>query len=116
MGFDTDLLDEAVDFASKIDFSSSKMADRVSVFETTFRYLGGLLWRKTHRVETSNTAEAGTLILEWATLSKHTGNDTYELAEKSLRHVAELPSLALPGLAAQGIDPTTGGVCQSVRC
>ncbi|KAF9027552.1 hypothetical protein BDZ89DRAFT_1134183 [Hymenopellis radicata] len=31
-----------------------------------------------------NTAEAGTLILEWATLSKHTGNDTYELAEKSL--------------------------------
>lgn len=48
------------------------------------------------------------LILEWATLSKHTGNDTYrELAEKSFRHIAELPS-PLPGLAAQGIDPTTG--------
>ncbi|KAF9030323.1 glycoside hydrolase family 47 protein [Hymenopellis radicata] len=140
MGLD-DLLDEAVDFASKIDFSSSKTSDRVSVFETTIRFLGGLLsvyelrgekdaalleraqdvadkmafaWVEDHDLpygfldfstntptlilcmfsdsRQSNIAEAGTLILEWATLSKHTGNDTYrELAEKSFRHIAELP-------------------------
>jgi mannosyl-oligosaccharide alpha-1,2-mannosidase len=32
-----------VEFASKIDFSKSATSDTVSVFETTIRYLGGLL-------------------------------------------------------------------------
>ncbi|KZV95871.1 seven-hairpin glycosidase [Exidia glandulosa HHB12029] len=42
MGLD-DLFAEGVDFASKIDFSTSHTEDTVSVFETTIRYLGGLL-------------------------------------------------------------------------
>ncbi|EEB92536.1 hypothetical protein MPER_08939 [Moniliophthora perniciosa FA553] len=42
MGLD-DLFNEAVDFAGKIDFSRSQTNDTVSVFETTIRYLGGLL-------------------------------------------------------------------------
>jgi mannosyl-oligosaccharide alpha-1,2-mannosidase len=32
-----------VNFSSSIDFSESKTSDTVSVFETTIRYLGGLL-------------------------------------------------------------------------
>lgn len=40
-------------------------------------------------IDGSNIAEAGTLVLEWARLSEHTGNKTYgELAEKSFRHIA----------------------------
>ncbi|KAI3600439.1 glycoside hydrolase family 47 protein [Moniliophthora roreri] len=42
MGLD-DFFNEAVEFASKIDFSKSQTNDTVSVFETTIRYLGGLL-------------------------------------------------------------------------
>ncbi|EJD51249.1 glycoside hydrolase family 47 protein [Auricularia subglabra TFB-10046 SS5] len=42
MGLD-DVYDEGVEFAKNIDFSSSKTSDTVSVFETTIRYLGGLL-------------------------------------------------------------------------
>ncbi|KAJ7573880.1 glycoside hydrolase family 47 protein [Mycena floridula] len=63
----------------------------------------------------SNIAEAGTLILEWATLSKLTGNATYgKLAEKSMRRIAKNASLLLsppplPGLPAQEIDPSSGG-------
>jgi len=35
------------------------------------------------------------LVMEWGTLSKHTGNDTYrQLAEKSSRHIATLVSSA----------------------
>ncbi|EEB87809.1 hypothetical protein MPER_14688, partial [Moniliophthora perniciosa FA553] len=105
------------------------------VFETTIRYLGGLLsayelsgkkesvllekakqvadkmafaWQyrgKETRVpfgtlnfarnqpsqSTSNIAEAGTLDLEWATLSKYTRNDTYRrLAEGSARAIATI--------------------------
>jgi len=144
-----DSFTEAVDFASKIDFSKSQTPDTVSVFETTIRYVAGLLsayelsgekfpallqkatevadkltfaWvgnndipygllnfsTNTPVVQTSNIAEAGTLVMEWGTLSKHTGNDTYrQLAEKSSRHIATLGA-PLPGLPAQGIDPTTG--------
>ena len=48
------------------------------------------------------------LTLEWATLSKYTGNDTYRaLAEKSAQQIAKNPA-PLPGLPAQGIDPGTG--------
>ncbi|KAJ7285729.1 glycoside hydrolase family 47 protein [Mycena rebaudengoi] len=144
-----ELFAEAVNFSSSIDFSESKTSDTVSVFETTIRYLGGLLsayelsgkkfpallsqaqklgdklayaWvgdndipfgfldfsTNTPVQDTSNIAEAGTLILEWATLSKHTGNDTYrQLAEKSMKHIADLAT-PFPGLAVQGIDPASG--------
>ncbi|KAH8101109.1 glycoside hydrolase family 47 protein [Cristinia sonorae] len=143
------LFEEAVEFASKIDFSISHTPDTTSVFETTIRFLGGLLSAfelsgekhpvlvqkakevadkmsvafslgntvpygfvnfntSTPTIATSNIAEAGTLSLEWATLTKHTGNATYRrLAENSVRHIAGLTP-PLPGLAAQGIDPTSG--------
>ncbi|KAK7441015.1 hypothetical protein VKT23_016796 [Stygiomarasmius scandens] len=39
----TDDLNEAIEFASKIDFSKSNTQDNVSVFESTIRYIGGLL-------------------------------------------------------------------------
>ncbi|KAF5371668.1 hypothetical protein D9758_003530 [Tetrapyrgos nigripes] len=42
MGLD-DYLDEAIKFSSQIDFSQSKTNDTVSVFESTIRYVGGLL-------------------------------------------------------------------------
>ncbi|TDL22866.1 seven-hairpin glycosidase [Rickenella mellea] len=148
MGLD-DLFNEALAFSSKIDFSQSKVDESVSVFETTIRYLGGLLsayqlsgskhqvlvdkakqvgdkmafaWvgnnsipfgelnftTNTPFIQTSNIAEAGTITLEWSMLSKLTGNDTYrQLAEKSVRQIASLTD-PLPGLAAQGIDPSTG--------
>ncbi|KAJ7269965.1 glycoside hydrolase family 47 protein [Mycena rebaudengoi] len=133
-----------------IDFSRSKTSDTVSsVFETTIRYLGGLLsayelsgetipglvtkaqqladkmsfaWQGTNAIpfgflnfstntptrSTSNIAEAGTLALEWSTLTKHSNNAKYaNLTVGALKHIAQLPS-PLPGLAAQGIDPSTG--------
>ncbi|XP_006463334.1 hypothetical protein AGABI2DRAFT_194180 [Agaricus bisporus var. bisporus H97] len=140
---------EAVDFTSGIDFTRSKTPDTVSVFESTIRYVGGLLsayelsdrtfpvllqkakeladklafaWvedndvpfghidfnTNTPAVENTNIAEAGTLLLEWSTLSKYTGNDTYrQLAERSSRRIATNPA-PLPGLAAQGLDPRSG--------
>ncbi|KAF7325910.1 alpha-1,2-Mannosidase [Mycena kentingensis (nom. inval.)] len=139
----------AVNFTSQIDFSRSKTSDTVSVFETTIRYLGGLLsayelsdkkhpillekakevadkmmyaWvgdndvpygfmdfaTNTPQIGTSNIAEAGTLSLEGFILSKHSDNATYgSNTAKSAIHIANLPA-PLPGLAAQGIDPTTG--------
>ncbi|KAJ6595756.1 seven-hairpin glycosidase [Mycena vulgaris] len=144
-----DLFEEAVNFSSNIDFSKSQTSDTVSLFETTIRYVGGLLsayelsgekypdlvtkakevadkmafgWvgtndvpfgfmdfsTNTPTISTSNIAEAGTLSLEWFTLSKHTNNATYaDLTAKSVKHIANLPA-PLPGLAAQGIDPATG--------
>ena len=51
----------------------------------------------------TNIAQAGTLTMEFGTLSKHTGNDTYrQLAEKSTQAVMNAP-LPLPALPAQGI-------------
>jgi mannosyl-oligosaccharide alpha-1,2-mannosidase len=66
--------------------------------------------------------------LEWETLSKYTGNATYgDLTIASVAHIAQLVCLfvgyvafmrlrnyyhkaaPLPGLAAQVIDPRTGG-------
>jgi mannosyl-oligosaccharide alpha-1,2-mannosidase len=143
----TDLFNEAVNFTSKIDFSKSQTDDTVSMFETTIRYLGGILsayelsgekypilvqkakelgdklafaWigsnpipyntmnftTNTPVVDTSGIAVAGTLSMEWATLSKHTGNDTYrQLAEKSTQAIIKAPA-PLPGLPAQGINVT----------
>lgn len=39
----TDLFDEALNFTQYIDFNKSNTADSVSMFETTIRYVGGLL-------------------------------------------------------------------------
>ena len=48
------------------------------------------------------------LTLEWATLSKYTGNSTYRsFAERSAKRIASNPK-PLPGLPAQGIDPQSG--------
>ncbi|KAF4583556.1 maturation of Asn-linked oligosaccharides protein [Pleurotus pulmonarius] len=148
MGLD-DLFAEGLNFSSHIDFSKSQTSATVSLFETTIRYLGGLLsayeltgekfpvllqkakevadkmafaWvgdnkipfgfvdfsTNTPTVATISIASSGTLALEWPTLSKHTGNDTYrQLAEGALRQIAIQPA-PLPGLAAQGMDPRTG--------
>jgi len=38
-----DLFQQAVNFSSQIDFSKSKTPDTVSIFESTIRYVGGLL-------------------------------------------------------------------------
>ncbi|KAF5356932.1 hypothetical protein D9756_006500 [Leucocoprinus leucothites] len=145
----TDYFNEAVTFASNIDFSKSNTSDTVSVFESTIRYIGGLLsayelggkqqgalvekarqladklilaWvggntipfgrvdfsNNKPVIQNSNIAEAGTLILEWATLSKYTGNSTYfKFAEKAMRQIATNPA-PLPGLAPQGINPNSG--------
>lgn len=44
---------------------------------------------------------------------RHSGNETYgNLAVGSAKHIAELPA-PLPGLAAQGIEPVTGGFTDS---
>ncbi|EUC64241.1 mannosyl-oligosaccharide alpha-1,2-mannosidase [Rhizoctonia solani AG-3 Rhs1AP] len=142
-----DLFTEAVNFSSKIDFNRSKTSDKVSLFETTIRYLGGLIsayelggkkdqalidrarevgnklsngWQGTNDFP-YNTLDfttdvpvieevsvAGTLILEWFKLAEYTGNKTYlELVERSMRRVGTNDS-PLPGLPAQGIDPSTG--------
>ncbi|KAJ7185551.1 glycoside hydrolase family 47 protein [Mycena filopes] len=148
MGFE-DFFQEAVNFSANIDFSKSQTSDKVSIFETTIRYIGGLLssyelsgekypvlvqkakevadkmaygWVGNNTIpfgfmdfstntpvhSTSNIAEAGTLSLEWYTLSKYTKNQTYaDLTAKAVKHLAGLPA-PLPGLAAQGIDPATG--------
>ena len=56
----------------------------------------------------TNIASLGTLTLEWGTLTKHTGNDTYrQLAEKAVKAVMALTP-PLPGLPAQIVDPSTG--------
>ncbi|KAJ7185571.1 seven-hairpin glycosidase [Mycena filopes] len=129
-----DLFQEAVNFSANIDFSTSKTGSTVSLFETTIRYVGGLLSSyelsgeqfpilvtKAQQVADkmafawtgSNIAEAGTLSLEWATLSKYTGNATYgNLTARSVKHIVGLPA-PLPGLSAQGIDPTSGNAVGS---
>ncbi|KAH8113846.1 seven-hairpin glycosidase [Phellopilus nigrolimitatus] len=59
-------------------------------------------------IQASNIAEAGSLTMEWSTLSRLTGNDTYRnLSEKSVLQMISLPD-PLPGLAPQCIDPSTG--------
>ncbi|KIL63151.1 glycoside hydrolase family 47 protein [Amanita muscaria Koide BX008] len=142
-------LTQSLKFISSIDFSKSNTPDSVSVFESTIRYVGGLLSAyeltgKQHQVlvqkaqqladklayawvganeipygdldfstntpvqQSSNIAEAGSLTLEFGTLSKYTNNQKYaDLALKSAKHIANLPA-PLPGLAAQDIDPSTG--------
>ncbi|KIK68490.1 glycoside hydrolase family 47 protein [Collybiopsis luxurians FD-317 M1] len=149
MGFN-DFFEEALNYTQTIDFSESQVVETVSVFETTIRYVGGLLsayelsgkryqvfvdkakqvadkmayaWRtypnqtipfgeiwfnnNSAVVDTSNIAEAGTLDIEWSRLSLYTNNQTYtQLTEGSVRSIAKLAT-PLPGLAPQGIDPST---------
>ncbi|QRV76043.1 glycoside hydrolase family 47 protein [Ceratobasidium sp. AG-Ba] len=167
MGLD-DIFNEGVNFSAQIDFSQSKTSDTVSLFESTIRYVGGLIsayelggktnyalitkaqeladklayaWVgsndfpyndndfNTNRpvietsgigmrtpfnkawdyLSTSSSAVAGTLVLEWAKLSDYTKNETYrQLAEKSMYRVGS-NAAPLPGLPAQGIDPSTNG-------
>ncbi|KAH9003477.1 glycoside hydrolase family 47 protein [Lactarius hatsudake] len=148
MGLTTQF-NEALDFVRKIDFSKSNTLDAVSVFESTIRYVGGLLsayelngqgdqflvdkakqladklsaaWVQENKIPygfvdfntssptkaISSIAEAGTLTLEWSRLSKYTGDDKYrQLAEGAAVTIANNPA-PLPGLPAQGIDPSTG--------
>jgi len=64
----------------------------------------------THKAipDVSNIAQVGTDTLEFYTLSKHTGDDTYrQLAEKGVRALINLAA-PLPFLPAQVIDPSTG--------
>jgi mannosyl-oligosaccharide alpha-1,2-mannosidase len=145
----TDLFDQTLNFTSQIDFDVPPSGAIISVFETTIRFVGGLLsayelsgeqhpilvakakqvadklafaWigdnvipyghinftDNTPQIAITNIAEAGTLAIEWTTLSKFTGNATYgNLALESLTHIASLAD-PLPGLAAQDIDPATG--------
>jgi hypothetical protein len=50
----------------------------------------------------SNIAEAGTLSLEWFTLSKHTNNATYgNLTSRSVKRIASLVRRFLTSLMAQ---------------
>ncbi|EPQ52411.1 hypothetical protein GLOTRDRAFT_107755 [Gloeophyllum trabeum ATCC 11539] len=59
-------------------------------------------------ITTTNIAEAGTLTLEYTKLTQYTGNQTYATnAVKAAAYIASLPD-PLPGLAPQGIDPTSG--------
>ncbi|THH06123.1 hypothetical protein EW145_g4301 [Phellinidium pouzarii] len=147
MGLD-DLFNQAVNFSGFIDFNESQVVETVSVFETSIRYVGGMLssflmsgskhdiliqkakevadkmafaWVGDNTipfgemnfttnqpvVASSNIAEAGTLTIEWGTLSKLTGNDTYRnLTEGSVRTIIGLDD-PFPGLANQCIDPST---------
>ncbi|KAI5118171.1 hypothetical protein M0805_005793 [Coniferiporia weirii] len=148
MGLD-DFFNEALNFSGTIDFSNSQVDETVSVFETSIRYVGGMLsayqlsgskyeilvekakevadkmafaWVGDNTIpfgelnfttnepviQSSNIAEAGTLTLEWSTLSKLTGNDTYRsLTEGSVRTIIGLSGDPLPGLAPQCIDPSS---------
>ncbi|KAH8829477.1 glycoside hydrolase family 47 protein [Flagelloscypha sp. PMI_526] len=148
MGLD-DWFSEAVNFSLGIDFSKSHTEDPVSVFETTIRFLGGLVsayelsdgqypglldkakevadkmsfaWADGHDVpyghihfanntpikDTSNIAEAGTLVIEWGSLSSHVQDEKYrQLAEKSFNRIAS-QNKPFPGLAVQGINPDDG--------
>ncbi|KAH9027045.1 seven-hairpin glycosidase [Lactarius hengduanensis] len=148
MGLTTQF-NEALNFVRGVDFSKSNTPDTVSVFESTIRYVGGLLsayelngqgdqflvdkakqladklsvaWVQKNKIpydsvdfntsspvkSYSSISSAGSLTLEWARLSKHTGNDKYrKLAEGAALAIANNPA-PFPGLPAQGIDPSTG--------
>ncbi|KAJ7452635.1 glycoside hydrolase family 47 protein [Mycena latifolia] len=151
MGMNDSFID-ALDFIGKINFSIPPAGGTVSVFETTIRFIGGLLsayelsggqhsilvdkaqqvadklafaWvghndipfghidfsTNTPTAAVTNIAEAGSLALEWMTLTQFTGNTAYgNLATRALAHIANLRNQdPLPGLAAQNIDPTSGG-------
>ncbi|KAH9833334.1 glycoside hydrolase [Rhodofomes roseus] len=145
----TDIFEEALNWSSTVDYSTTPTDSQISLFETTIRYVaaslctyelsgqkypqlvnqsqvivdkmvnafvrdnqipyGYLNWNEGTPVQqTTNIAEAGTLTMEWGTLTDYTGNDTYRaLAEKSVVYIANLPP-PLPNLPAQVVDPTSG--------
>ncbi|KAJ6459874.1 seven-hairpin glycosidase [Mycena sanguinolenta] len=146
---ETELFAEAVEFASNVDFSySHTVGDHPSFFETTIRYLGGMLsayelngyqdagllanaqrladklifaWvpangpipygsvnfdnnRADVSSASNNIASAGSNVLEFYTLSRLTGNTTYQtIAEKGMAAIANNPSPPFPGLAPQNV-------------
>lgn len=144
-----DEFEDGLTKTANIDFSRSYINETVSVFETTIRFLGGILtayelsgctrkdlldqaYQLGNKLAyawscpsqnmpygqmnfTTNlpnvtkyaidTAEAGTLILEFDRLSHYTGNDTFRaLADKSTKAIMDLPS-DIPGLPASKIFP-----------
>jgi mannosyl-oligosaccharide alpha-1,2-mannosidase len=57
-----------------------------------------LLFRRSDQITQTNIAEAGSLTLEWSTLSKYTNNATYEnLATTSAKHIANLVRTTFAG-------------------
>lgn len=99
-GKDDVLLEKAVDLANKMAYAW------VGDNELPFGRIN--FSSNKPDVAVTNIAEAGTLLMEWATLSRYTGNDTYyRLADKAMRHIAGLEA-PFPGLAAQNIDPSSG--------
>lgn len=142
-----DEFEDGLKHTAKIDFSRSYVNQTVSIFETTIRYLGGILtayeltgqtrkdlldrayqlgdklaygWSNSSQpipygdlnfttnkpiIDTSNIAEAGTLILEFDRLSHYTGNNTFRaLADKTMKALMDLPD-EFPGLPSWKIYP-----------
>ncbi|EGF99902.1 family 47 glycoside hydrolase [Melampsora larici-populina 98AG31] len=154
-----DEFEDGLKKTAKIDFSRSyvnqltsvvytpQCQQTVSIFETTIRYLGGILtayeltgqtrkdlldrahqlgnklaygWSNSSHpipygflnfttnkpiIDTTNIAEAGTLILEFDRLSHYTGNDTFRaLADKTMKALMNLPN-EFPGLPSREIYP-----------
>ncbi|CAE6493700.1 unnamed protein product [Rhizoctonia solani] len=105
-----DLFTEAVNFSSKIDFNRSKTSDKVSLFETTIRYLGGLisayeLGGKKDQALIDRAREVGNKLSNgW--------QGTNDFPYNTLDFTTDVPVIEedspLPGLPAQGIDPSTG--------
>ncbi|KAF7299582.1 alpha-1,2-Mannosidase [Mycena chlorophos] len=147
MGLESEF-QSALNYTLGVNFAVSPEVGPVSVFETTIRWVAGMLsayelsdkkypelikkteqvanqlanaWvgnntipynevivtNSTPQVGLTNIAQAGTLSLEWYTLSKYSGNQTYaDLGVNSARTVAGLGT-QLPGLPPQIIDPAT---------
>ncbi|CAE6516520.1 unnamed protein product [Rhizoctonia solani] len=105
-----DLFAEAVDFSSKIDFNRSKTSDKVSLFETTIRYLGGLisayeLGGKKDQALIDRARDVGNKLSNgW--------QGTNDFPYNNLDFTTDVPVIEedspLPGLPAQGINPSTG--------
>ncbi|EIW74556.1 glycoside hydrolase family 47 protein [Coniophora puteana RWD-64-598 SS2] len=58
----------------------------------------------------TNVAQAGTLLLEWGTLTKYTKNDTYQkLAEEATLKLASLPA-PIPGIPGQLLYPNGSNI------
>ncbi|CAE6452484.1 unnamed protein product [Rhizoctonia solani] len=105
-----DLFAEAVDFSSKIDFNRSKTSDKVSLFETTIRYLGGLisayeLGGKKDQALIDRARDVGNKLSNgW--------QGTNDFPYNNLDFTTDVPVIEedspLPGLPAQGVNPSTG--------
>ncbi|CAG8636497.1 34744_t:CDS:10 [Gigaspora margarita] len=115
-----DLKDEfnrSRDFVETVDFSKSDNV--ISVFETTIRYLGGLLsayeFSKDHvfldkaRPWTlANLAQVGTLQLEFMKLSQLTGDSEFFFKINNITEVLDSIPKPIPGLYPLYLDHETG--------